>query len=415
MQIWSQSWSWLKKNWSWLVAMGVLIISIAQTTKVLGIEGQGQDFEVYYQTAKVWREGGDIYGDLGLGEGMTYLYPAVGLILFYPLSFLELKVAKVVWLVGNYLASGGVVYLILWLKAWQKKATEENGGKEKASVVKVNGSQWAIILACCLQTFSWKFNLGMGQANIFTLLFLFLGIGATTRKWNLTAGLSLAMAVGLKVWPIFLLPYWLIKRQWRVIGYFIFWFLLLHLPFGEVAFSYYPDILPSIFIVSQRLKMGIEASIYNQAVKGEIGSWGRGVMLIIYVLILGKEWWQEWIGKKRVENEWRSRFKVETILILIGVVIGARMPIWTHYVVYLYPLVIWLGLGMRKRGWLFLVLCWLSLQVKVGEGGGWQQEWLKAYYGWWTWGVVGLSVVLSLIKEKKLLKLAQAEPEVEQK
>lgn len=102
-------------------------------------------------------------------------------------------------------------------------------------------------------------NLALGQLGFLLISFFALAWLADEREWSPLAGLALALAVFVKMWPILLLAYFFRRRRWRSAFWTIGWLALLSLvqllrfglPLHIAYFQHFGATAPSQGVMSQ--------------------------------------------------------------------------------------------------------------------------------------------------------------------
>lgn len=182
------------------------------------------DAGVFFRAAWALREGRDIYRTPD-DRGWHYLYPSLFAIAMAPLAdppsgeprdgYLPYPVSITLWTALNM--------ALLWLAShWLASAIEESSpltgprGPPRFSRWWW-GARVIPILFCLIAAGS---TLSRGQVNILLLLSISGAALAFVRGQSARAGLWLALAAVLKVFPAFLLLYPLVRRDWRCLAGF---------------------------------------------------------------------------------------------------------------------------------------------------------------------------------------------------
>lgn len=160
------------------------------------------DFPVYYRSAQNFFSGhAPVYGPRsGLGWPMYYRYPPLFLFLFYPLLGLRSAWAAGIWAAGK-------VALLFWVvdrlrQPW--RGTPDNAG-ESAFRRRLRHWRLAIIPLLISATYLLvEFRYGNVQFYIFGLTAFGL-LESRRRPW--LAALALGLAISVKIWPLFFLPF----------------------------------------------------------------------------------------------------------------------------------------------------------------------------------------------------------------
>lgn len=216
-----------------------------------------------------------------------------------------------------------------------------------------------------------------GQINFLLLLLLSLGWWAERRQRFLLAGTCLGLATAMKLFPGFLVVYYLGRRQWRVVFSAVLGFLAVNLLGGlilgfEVFRGYWELGLPSV--AQFRGAFG-NASLPGLWFKlfAATGRHGPAVPLIDWPLLawlltilswMALSAWV-WFTARRVDSEF-SRHQAFS-LALTAMLLASPIT-WDHYFVLLLLPFFWLLFGC-ERGWAantFFLCClavlWLATQ-----------------------------------------------------
>src|SRR5579872_3595971 len=157
------------------------------------------DFNVYYPAASAYVHGTDPYKE-GARFFTNFVYPPIVLLFFSPFLILPIVYAAKIWLFISFFCLFLSLYLLFKL--------------ESTSVFSKTN---LFISSLIFLMFPLKFTLGMGQINIVILLFLTLAYYFSSKKAAYLGGLFTALALALKMFPVFILPYFLIKREWKLL------------------------------------------------------------------------------------------------------------------------------------------------------------------------------------------------------
>jgi hypothetical protein len=155
------------------------------------------DFRVYYYGARGVFDGTrPVYGPTsGLGWPMHYRYPPLFLLLFAPFTLLPLAWSAGLWVLLKFAS--------LFLVGTALCRRMPRSGK----IVSV------LFIAPYLIE---EFRYGNAQFFVFALAAASLLL---VRKRPLLSSGSLALAISIKVWPLFFIPYLAVRQNWRVAAY----------------------------------------------------------------------------------------------------------------------------------------------------------------------------------------------------
>ena len=152
------------------------------------------DFPVYHYGARKMLSGtGPIYGpESGIGWPQVYRYPPLFLVLFIPFALLPLRLAAIIWAALKFLALGFLARALF-------------------SRLRTRGLAWQFLsFLPALPYLAVEFHYGNVQFFIFALVaaaFLCLD------EQPVLAAFALALAISVKVWPLFFMPYLIVRRR----------------------------------------------------------------------------------------------------------------------------------------------------------------------------------------------------------
>jgi len=160
------------------------------------------DFPVYYSAGQSLVSGRtDLYApDFALGRVMDYRYPPFFLLAFWPLWLLPYKVAAYLW----YLASIAEIALCgLFIHRLAEIPNEKRW-------------PWVVVFFVVAPYF--VLMLHYGNAHLLTVFLWFAACYFAFQKKSFFAGLLLALAISIKLVPALLLPYFALRKQWRLLA-----------------------------------------------------------------------------------------------------------------------------------------------------------------------------------------------------
>ena len=168
---------------------------------------QLSDFNVYYGAADALMNGEQVYGKaFGLSSGF-YKYSPEVLVPFLPFALLKYDVAAVLF----YLLNAGI--LVLLLNEFKRTFFKEiSWGKEV----------W-FMLAMTFLFFGDQLEreLFLGNVNALLLLLTLWAVRSIENKQHAKAGLIYAVVLCFKIHFLILLPYFILKKEWKVLLYTI--------------------------------------------------------------------------------------------------------------------------------------------------------------------------------------------------
>ena len=180
--------------------IAILIIAIA----LLGIVFIRNliDFPVYYSAGQSLINGRtDLYSpDFAQGRVMDYRYPPFFLVALAPLWLLPYSTAAYIWYLFSTLQISWCAFII----------------HRKARLDQSATAAWIIIGFAVCQYF--VMILHYGNAHLLAIFLLFASFYFVSRRNNAIAALALALAITIKLTPIMILPYFALKKKWRLLS-----------------------------------------------------------------------------------------------------------------------------------------------------------------------------------------------------
>lgn len=160
------------------------------------------DLQVYRNGARVWLDGGELYGPMPpvFGIGLPFTYPPLAALFFAPLAIMPLVLAEVVVL----LTSLGCLALTLWLVLDRLRPGLD---RRLAVSLVITALALALFLEPVRQTF------GFGQINL--VLMAAVAVDCLVRKPFWPRGMLIGITVSIKLIPGGFLLYFLLRRDWK--------------------------------------------------------------------------------------------------------------------------------------------------------------------------------------------------------
>jgi hypothetical protein len=196
-----------------LMTCVVLLISDLRRIK----SGRTGDFEHFFYAAAAVRNHADPYTAWTQG----YIYPPLIAFLFQPLAMLTRSHAAAVMLAVNV----SITFIALWLCA--DEFLRRFGVSRSNSII-----VWIVFFSLLMNVDKVKGEWQMWQTDVFMLLLFVLALRWQSRL-PLAAGIALGIAVNIKYLPLMFLPYFLIRRQWKI---------SISMVIGTIAFALLPAI-----------------------------------------------------------------------------------------------------------------------------------------------------------------------------
>jgi hypothetical protein len=180
------------------------------------VSSRPMDFRVYYHgAADVFNGTRPVYGvKSGIGWPMHYRYPPLFLFFAWPFTLLPIPIASAVWGVLRLTA------ILLLIRALWKRLGP-------ASSI----AAWLVPLLLAGPYVIEDLRYGNAQTFTFALAGAALLLVSSA---PLLAAFALGLAISIKVWPLYFVPYLVARREWKVAG-------------GALAFTAALLLLPSMY------------------------------------------------------------------------------------------------------------------------------------------------------------------------
>lgn len=183
-----------------LGAISVLFLVVEWRALTNAPEEAGIDYSIYYRAAQAYTDDpAALYKGIGPGFDQ-YLYPPPSIVIFLVMNLLPIGASYMLFCVLMYLCLAGS--LMLW-----KKLTQQAG-------VALSPAEHIAFALFAVATAPAYHNMTLGQANCLVLL-LSLGFLVLMRTRPFIAGALLALAIWIKVYPVFLLLLALLSKEGR--------------------------------------------------------------------------------------------------------------------------------------------------------------------------------------------------------
>src|SRR6185436_19542700 len=165
------------------------------------------DFRVYHYGARGVFDGSrPVYGlTSGMGWPMHYRYPPLFLPLFAPFAWLPLGISAAVWLILKAAALAALVAAVYHRRLCQS---------------------WILPVLLAGPFVIEDFRYGNAQFFVFALT---AACFLLCRKRPILAAAALALGIAIKVWPLFFIPYFVVRNQWRLAAWSLIITILLTL------------------------------------------------------------------------------------------------------------------------------------------------------------------------------------------
>ncbi len=176
-----------------LLAAGLIA---AAATRARYDQSGTSDFDDFWLTGRHFLETGQIVETYGVHNYLPFF-----MIFMVPFCLLPLKAACVVF---NLLALGGFALSVRMIDAWPAPDAAHRRLRIAAPVLMSLAYVWGTVV--------------MGQMALFTLTMLVVAWHAVETRRDALGGFWLALAISTKVYPVILVPWFVLKRKWRLLG-----------------------------------------------------------------------------------------------------------------------------------------------------------------------------------------------------
>ncbi|MGN2641858.1 glycosyltransferase 87 family protein [Nocardia takedensis] len=365
----------------WL-ACAIALFTVAAAVSLLVHWWSGYiDLQVYRNGARVWLDGGELYGPLPPVEniGLPFTYPPLAALFFAPLALMPLLLAEWVVVVTNI----ACLSLALWLVLTRIRPSLDRYTTLSVLFAAVG---FAFFLEPVRQTF------GFGQINL--VLMTAIALDCLVRKPFWPRGMLIGVAVSIKLIPAGFLLYFLLRRDWKAAGTLVVsaaaavgvGFLL----FPRDSMEYWFDTLADTGRIGPPYFAG------NQSIKGMTFRLGVSdslatvlwIALAAVAVALAAVWMHRLIG---------AGATVAALLVNAAAVLLVSPVSWSHHWVWVAPALLvvadGIALGRRRRWYLWTVG---ALTVLFLIGPHWllpHSKDLELEWAWWQ-QIIGSSYVL---------------------
>jgi alpha-1,2-mannosyltransferase len=189
----------------WLIA-AIALFAVSVLVSLLVHWWHGYiDLQVYRNGARVWLDGGDLYGPMPPveGIGLPFTYPPLAALFFAPLALMPLVLAEVLVVVTSVASLGISLWLVL--------ARLRPELSRPAVLTLVIG---AVAVAQFFEPIRQTF--GFGQINL--VLMAAITLDCLVRKPFWPRGMLIGIAVSVKLIPAGYLLYFLLRKDWKAAG-----------------------------------------------------------------------------------------------------------------------------------------------------------------------------------------------------
>ena len=256
-----------------------------------------------------------------------YNYPPAATLFFYPFNRLPVNTSEFIFTAVSVLSLFSVVILLF-----------------KLTRLRFPLYLLLITYYLFLRFSPTRLTLTLGQINLVVLLLLVLAYYLYRQGRGVMTGISLALAFIFKFTPAFLLLFFILKKQWKVVTAFICTLVLLHLlaiaAFGwPLTQYYYTQVLPQL--LSQTSFYTLQRTHMNQsftALLGRLGIFDAWHLVIKSTILLPLIF----LLSKRILKS--KELFTDYCLLITAMTIFLPTFAWQHHYVFLIPAIFILAL-----------------------------------------------------------------------
>ncbi|MEM9548972.1 MAG: glycosyltransferase family 87 protein, partial [Bacteroidota bacterium] len=339
-----------------LVLLGFLVFGLSFEI-IRDALTKGGDFEGYVLVGNLVLQGENIYSNPLINTWPPFF--SISSVIIALIDNFNSQLSRFIWLTLSLLAMIRVIQITTKMVLKRRLIFYPFKAENTLSSNSIHISHW-IILVPILIVFRYILdNMSNIQINIFILFFSMISLYCFTKGKDVLAALSLAFGISLKVYPIFLLFYFLVKREFRIAGFTIFFCALFalfpFLVFGyEESINYYTfwyqhNVVPfasvahknQSFFSMMRSLLTYESPGLNQPLNKEIyinilNLSISGVKVVSYSLIalVGSAVVYIFRNKLNERNSLKSFLEYAFILTIIPILSPLA---WKAYFIFLFP------------------------------------------------------------------------------
>jgi Glycosyltransferase family 87 len=326
------------------------------------------DFPVYYAAGQSLLGGRtDLYApDFALGRVMDYRYLPFFLVLFTPLWLVPYSTSAYIWylLCALEIAGSGIVI---------RRVFPSIAGSWK---------MWVLVALSTIQYFVMAIH--YGNVHLLAIAVLFGSFYFVMSGKDVISGLLMAFAITLKVTPVLLLPYFALKRRWKMLGMVGIFLVLLNLgPSIYFGFSnnnrlmanwyehvitsqeFHEDNGPLNLSLKGELRRYLSSVDYSKRVDGDvqypainIASFSRENLVLVWIVLAGVVFLLAMLlsvyaidrtrGNIEKNDRTSGRFAGEIALMVCLMLFVGPLTSKIYFVALLWPIAYLASLAMKK-------------------------------------------------------------------
>jgi len=309
----------------------------------------GGDFRAFYDAGEAALRHGDVYAQ-GPRMRMNVFYAPTFSLIVMPLTLLPPYLAAWIWYL---LKLAAVAFLARWVYEAVRAEAPDQPPRARAACV-------ALPFVVALNPVMSDFRLG--QANLFVLLFTVLAVRSLERRRPVRGALYFSLAA-VKITPLALLPWLVLRRQWRFFGGLL---LVGAAWLAALAAWWGPARVPELFrewvrvTATRKAVPEIVAFFENQSLQGVAARLARllpaleqpllGVAAYQWIWIVGCAAICAVLVLAAARDRFRPALPTEEFaLASLLMLLASSDSRWAHHVQLLVPLAVLAALSARVR------------------------------------------------------------------
>jgi len=339
-----------------LIVLGLLIFLLIFEILRDALTKNG-DFIGYVLVGNLVMQGENIYSD-----PLINTWPPFFSIVSVPIAIIDnfnIYLVRFIWLVMSVFAMFHIVKYTTRMSIDRKLTTFPIKLSQKLTNSKINISHWIVLMPILIVFRYLLDNLANIQINIFILLLSIVSIYSFIKGKDILAALFLAFGISLKIYPIFLFLFFIVKREYKVVlfttlfcivfscvpflvfgyeqtmEYYAFWYNKNVVPFSSVGHknqSFFSMMRSLLLHESPGLNQPLNKEIYLNILNLTI----EQVKIVSYTLIVALGSGVVYLFRKKYLD--RSSLKAFLEFTFILTIIPILSPLaWKAFFIFLFP------------------------------------------------------------------------------
>jgi alpha-1,2-mannosyltransferase len=292
-----------------------------------------------------------------LGRHLSFTYPPLSALLFWPISHLSVFAGQVLWDAFNLAALVALIAVSIAAARSRRLAS----------------SDWrtalTLLLPIALLLYPVRSDLSLGQINIVLVLMIVadLTTGLSWRSHSFPHGVLVGLAAAVKLTPLVFIPYLVASRQWRAARNAMLTFILvtgaLFAVSPQASWVYFTKDAFDVKRVGNSLTNGNQA-LHSAIIRAHLAPSPVLFNLIEAVVFCG--------GVAIAAMAYRHSSPLLAVLVCAATGLLLSPISWLHHYVWIVPALIWLIVGTDRpaRGAWWALLAALTFMVAPPTSAG---------------------------------------------